>query len=101
MVRINNFWVECLHRFGSLLRRHGVRQVHRNESDIDVLQRTHFRDIFGIARNIDAEPTPGHDVTVAAALIVKQLASGGSALEVVHGHSFDVPCPYGAGIRHC
>src|SRR2546427_13215145 len=66
--------VKCPYRIGSLFRRHGVREIHANKSHIDVLERLHLRNRFGIAGNIEALAAIGEDVAIAPALIMEIFA---------------------------
>src|SRR5207248_10450216 len=83
--------MESLHGLRGLFGWHGVGQIHADERDIDVLERAHLRDAFGIAREIKTLATVGKNVSVAASLVVKELARRRTAFEVVGGNGFDGP----------
>ena len=82
VIRIDHFGLERLHALRGLVRRHRVGQVHRHERDVDVLERLHLRDALGVAREVEALAPDRHDVAVATALRVEQLAGRGAALQV-------------------
>ena len=54
VVGVNDLRTKLAHGAAGLVRRHGVRDVDADKRDIDVLQRAHFRDIFGVAAQINA-----------------------------------------------
>lgn len=86
MVRANDFGFEFAHGAGGLFDGHGVREVHANKSQVDVLEGAHFGDIFGIAADINAFAAGGNDITVAAAFFMVLKAVG---CEIVHGDGFN------------
>ena len=91
VVRDNDFRMEGFDRVRGFVRRHGIGQIHANESDIDILEGAHFGNAFGIAGNVKAFTAIGEDVTVAATLVVVELACFRTALQVVHRDRFDRP----------
>ena len=65
---------------------HRVGLVARQESDVDVLQVGHLRDVLCVASNVDAQSVEGEDIAVVASLWVEL----GVALGVVIGwHGLD------------
>src|SRR5258708_677509 len=70
----HNLWVEGFHRVGRLFGRHGVRQVHAHECDIDVLKRAHLGNALSVGGKIEALAAIGEDVAVVASLRVKKLS---------------------------
>src|SRR5690606_23124383 len=70
VVGVDHPGLERQHRAGSLLHGHGVGQVHGHESDVDVPQRPHFRDVLGIACDIQLQRPQGKHIAVVTALVV-------------------------------
>src|SRR5690606_13870707 len=86
VIRIDDIRRELTDRIRGLLFRHRVRQVERDERDVDVLERAHFRDVLGVAGDIDARAAEIRDVAVTPALLVVAEPLLG---EVVHRYRLD------------
>src|SRR5271165_4461033 len=54
VVGINNLGMKGPDRFGRFIRRHREREIHWNESDLDILERAHFGDALRIAGDIES-----------------------------------------------
>src|ERR1700730_703082 len=93
----DNIRVERSDRISSLIGWHGVGQIHAHERHVDVLERTHLGDAFGVAGEVEALAAVREDVAIAASLVVKEFSRGGAALQVVRGDSFNGPVPPGFG----
>lgn len=68
MIREEHFGPDGLCGFGALLGRHRVRLVGGEESDVDIFEARHLRNILRIATDIDAESVEREDETIVAAL---------------------------------
>ena len=64
-----------------LIGRHRIRLVTRQESNVDILNLRHLRDILGIAGNIDTQAIDGKDIAIIAPLGVELLASGSGVVQ--------------------
>src|SRR5271169_3474838 len=84
VIRIDDLRTERLDGVSRFRRRHGVRQVHRNERDVDVRERAHLRRAFRVAGNVNPLAADRQDIAVAPPLLVKELTSRRPAREVVH-----------------
>lgn len=65
----------------TLVYRHRIRLIHREEGNVDVLDAGHLRDVLGVAGDVDAEAVDGEDEAVVAALRVEH----GPAFGIVVG----------------
>src|SRR5882762_1177467 len=91
MIRNDNLWMEGSDRVRGLLGRHRVGQIHADERYIDVIERAHFGDTLGVAREVEALSAIGEDVAVAAPLVVEELSRSRAALQVIGGNSLKGP----------
>src|SRR5258705_13931232 len=57
VVGVNDLRTEVAHGAAGLVPGHGVRDVDADNRNINVLQRAHFRDVFGAAAQVDAFAT--------------------------------------------
>ena len=87
MVRVNDAWAEGVDGGSGLALGHGIWQVEADEGHIDVFQVTHFRDVLGVATDIDAGAAEGDDIAIAAPLVMELQAV---LRQVVHGNGFDI-----------
>src|SRR5947207_12572991 len=89
VVGIRDLRLECLDALRCLRRRHRVRQVHRYERYVDILERLHLRDALGVACEVQTFAADIHDVTVAPSLRVAQLPVGCTAPQVILRHDLN------------
>ena len=59
VIREQHFWLDHLSCTHQLLRRHRIRLVARQESNVDILDLRHLGNILGIASNIDTQAIDG------------------------------------------
>src|SRR3970040_1804114 len=89
MVRVDDLGTKLLGAAGSFARCHGVRKIHADERNVDVLERFHLRGAFGVSGKIEELAAQVQNVAIAAPLVMKELARSRAAREVVHGDGFD------------
>jgi len=69
VIGLQNPGFESLRRICHHLRCHRIRQVHREERDVNCLQILHLRDIFRISRHVDTFVTECYYIAVALSLL--------------------------------
>src|SRR5262245_44929941 len=67
MIGINHFWAKGSDGIGGIAHSHREWNIYENESDVDVRQRAHFRNISGVTAGVDAPATDGQHVPIAGA----------------------------------
>ena len=77
MVRDEDLGLEDLGGMDALVHGHRVGLVDREESDVNILDIGHLRDVFRVTGDIDAEPVDGKDEAVVTALGMEVRASLG------------------------
>ena len=65
MIRADDLRFEFAHGTGCLLDGHGERKIHAHKGGVDVFQMPHFRDVFGVAADVNAPLIDRDDVSVA------------------------------------
>src|SRR4030043_1668763 len=89
MVGIQYLWTKGLCRISDHLWRHGIREIHRQESYIDILQRFHLRDIFRIAGNITPHVSERDHISISGAFRMERHALASFMNNIVGRHRLD------------
>ena len=71
MIREQHLRLDHFGRFHQLFRRHCIRLVARQESNVNVPDICHFRNVLCVASNIDSQTIDRQDITVVTAFGVK------------------------------
>ena len=87
VVRDEDLGLDHLGGMDALVHSHRVGLVDRKESDVNVLDISHLRDVFRVAGNVDAEAVDGEDEAVVTALGVEVRAAFGV---IVRGNGVQV-----------
>ena len=98
MVGKNDLWLELQNCAGGLLHFHGIGRVHADKSDVDVFQFPHFRDVFGVPRDVNPHFIEIYHITITAPLVVKP---GSVGRQIIHGDGFDGDCSVIGGAAVC
>ena len=75
-----HFWLDDSSDVEKLLNCHGVRLVAGQESDINIIDVSHFWDIFGVAGDVNFQSIEGEYETVVTALWVEVLMTFGGVV---------------------
>src|SRR5580700_5873369 len=82
VVRDHDLRMESFDRVGRFFGRHGIRQIHTNEGNVNIFERAHFRHALGVAGKVEALSAISENITVTAAFVVEKLPGSGPALQV-------------------
>ena len=80
MIREEHFRTDDFGNFDHLLRRHRVWLIARQESDVDVLDICHLRNIFRVAGNVNPQPIDIQDITIVTSFGMELPMSVGSVV---------------------
>ena len=94
MIGVDHLRLESLYRVSGLFRRHRIGKIHAHESHVDVFQVPHLGNALGIPGKVESLPTDGEDITIAAPLVMKELARRRAPLHVVHRDRLDLDSMY-------
>ena len=72
MVWIQNLWADHARCICGHLRRHRVRQIHRQKGDVDLPELAHLRDVLRIACDINTLIAERDDIAAAITLGMKR-----------------------------